>query len=102
MRLCCGLMDGQIWEAALQPVPEGGPEATPMVVLSNEEVLSPADADVGEFTIVEATEDERGTLKQAGYGMPDWDPAQWSGCAACHGEHAEGEARSEGAAEPAP
>ena len=36
-------------------------------------------------------------LKQAGYTMPDWDPAQWLGCGGCH---ADVEEQSEGPAEP--
>jgi hypothetical protein len=77
-------MEGQMWDAALQSAPEG----KQVVVLSNEEVLSPENADFGEFSIVEATEDEREMLKQAGYSMPDWDPLQGSGCAGCHGDDA--------------
>ena len=63
MKLCCGLMDGQLWDASLQPSSEGAAEGGLVVMLSNEEVLSPTDADFGEFTIAEATEDERHTLK---------------------------------------
>lgn len=84
MRLCCGLMEGQMWDAALQPAAEGALEGNRIVVLSNDEMLSPADADFGEFSIVEATADERETLRKAGYSMPDWDPRQGLGCAGCH------------------
>jgi hypothetical protein len=73
-------MEGQMWDAVLESAPEG----KQVVVLSNEEVLSPENADFGEFSIVEATEDEREILKQAGYSMPDWSPSQGSGCAGCH------------------
>ena len=99
MKLCCGLMDGQLWDASLQPSSEGAAEGGLVVMLSNEEVLSPTDADFGEFTIAEATEDERHTLKQAGYNMPDWDPTQWLGCAGCHDDHTELEEQSEGPAD---
>ena len=95
MKLCCGLMDGQLWDATLQPSPGEGSAGGVTVVLSNEEILSPQDADFGEFTIADATEEERRTLKLAGYNMPDWDPAQWLGCGGCHadvGEPAEGPA----------
>lgn len=91
MKLCCGLMDGQLWDATLQPSSERDPEGGAVVVLGNEEVLSPQDADFGEFTIAEATEEERLTMKQAGYNMADWDPTQWSGCAGCHSAHADGD-----------
>jgi hypothetical protein len=77
-------MDGQIWDAVLQPAPEQGPEANPVVVLSNDEVLLPADAEWGEFTIVEATDEERAALKGLGYSMADWNPLQGLGCSGCH------------------
>lgn len=99
MRLRCGLMDGLMWDAALQPAPGEGQEGNPVVVLSNQEVLYPADADLGEFSIVEATADERETLQQAGYFMPDWNPMQGLGCAGCHADEAEGQEPSEGIAE---
>ncbi len=99
MRLCCGLMDGLVWEAALLTPAEGGPEGNPVVVLSNDEVLYPADADLGEFSIVEATQDERETLKRAGYSMPDWDPMPGLGCAGCHTDEPQDEALSQGNAE---
>jgi hypothetical protein len=83
-------MEGQIWDAVLQRLQDEGPEAGPVVVLSNDEVLSPSDADFGEFTIVEATAEERETLKQTGYSMPDWTPPQESGCGECHAEQTEG------------
>jgi len=102
MKLCCGLMEGQLWDATLQPSPEGRSEGGVVVVLSNEEILSPKDADFGEFAIAEATEEERHTLKQAGYAMPDWDPAQWLGCSSCHADHTDDDDRSEGTAEPKP
>jgi len=86
MRLSCGLMDGLMWDAVLQPAPDQGPEGNPVVVLSNDEVLLPADADWGEFTIVEATEEERNTLKGLGYSMADWDPLQGLGCGGCHAD----------------
>jgi hypothetical protein len=77
-------MDGQIWDAVLQPAPARASEATPVVVLSNDEVLLPADAEWGEFTIVEATDEERATLKEIGYSMADWNPLQGLGCGGCH------------------
>jgi len=77
-------MDGLIWDAALQPAPGPGPEGNSVIVLSNNEVLSPADAEWGEFTIVEASDEERATLKGAGYSMADWDPLQGLGCGGCH------------------
>jgi hypothetical protein len=87
MKLCCGLMDGQLWDATLQTSPEGDSEGGPVVVLSNDEILSPQDADFGEFSIADATEEERRNLERAGYHMPDWDPMQWSGCGGCQADH---------------
>lgn len=84
MRLCCGLMDGLMWDATLKPPPEGSSEGNPVVVLGNDEVLRPADADLGEFSIVDATQDEREILKRVGYSMPDWNPMHGLGCAGCH------------------
>jgi hypothetical protein len=98
MKLCCGLMDGQLWDATLQPSPEEGSQGGLVVMLSNDEILSPQDADFGEFAIAEATEEERHTLTQSGYTMPDWDPAQWLGCAGCHVDHADGDDESGGPA----
>jgi len=89
MLLSCGLMDGVMWDAILQPPVAGDPVSQVTVVLSNEEVLSPADAEFGEFAIVEATAEERETLQQAGYSMPDWSPVQGLGCGGCHAEESE-------------
>ena len=86
MLLSCGLMDGVMWDAILQRSTEGDPDGHTTLVLSNEEVLSPADAEFGEFAIVEATAEERERLKQAGYSMPDWSPVQGLGCGGCHAE----------------
>jgi hypothetical protein len=83
MKLCCGLMEGQLWDAALQPSPEGSPAGGLIVVLSNEEVLSPENAEFGEFTILEATAEERAALTGAGYSMPDWEPGDAQACSAC-------------------
>jgi len=102
MKLCCGLMDGQLWDATLQTSPEGDSEGGPVVVLSNDEILSPQDADFGEFSIADATEEERRSLKQAGYNMPDWDPMQWLGCSGSHGGHADVEEPADGSSEPKP
>jgi hypothetical protein len=99
MRLCCGLMEGQMWDAVLQPSPKASSETQPLIVLSNDEVLSPADADFGEFTIVEATAEERETLKQAGYSMPDWTPLQGLSCAAGPTDQVEDEDEPKGSTE---
>ncbi len=96
MKLCCGLMDGQLWDAVLQTSPEGNSDGGRVVVLSNDEVLSPQDADFGEFSIAEATEEERQSLTQAGYYMPDWDPMQWLGCSGCHADHTDIDEQSDG------
>lgn len=102
MKLCCGLMDGQLWDATLQATPDGDSESGPVVVLSNDEVLSPKDADFGEFSIAEATDEERRSLQQAGYNMPDWDPTQWLGCGGCHADHAGADEKSDGSGELTP
>ena len=49
------------------------------------EILSAEDAEFGEFTIAEATADERAALAQGGYSLVDWTPEPVSACAACHG-----------------
>ena len=74
MRLSCGLMSGQRWDAALVPSPEHPEGARQIVVLDNEEILLPADADFGSFSIVEATAEERAALRASGYSMLDWTP----------------------------
>jgi hypothetical protein len=88
MKLSCGLMEGLLWEATLQASAVEGSGGRPVVVLSNEEILSSEDAEFGEFSIVEATADERAALAQGGYSLADWrlDP---SACAACHGGECE-------------
>jgi mono/diheme cytochrome c family protein len=78
-------MDGQLWEATLQPSPEEGQAGRVVLVLSNDEVVQPADVAFGEFSLVEATPAEREALAQAGYEIPDWEPSADAGCAACHG-----------------
>jgi hypothetical protein len=83
MKLSCGLMEGQLWDATLQPSPEVGSDGGLVVVLSNEEILSPENAEFGEFSIVEATEEERAALTGAGYTVPDWQPDQSPACSAC-------------------
>lgn len=100
MKLCCGLMEGQFWEATLQSSVEGAAEGGLVVVLSNEEILSPENAEFGEFSIVEASAEERRRLEKAGYSMPDWSSLQGLGCVACPTEPAEGEHRPEGKSEP--
>ncbi len=74
MRLSCGLMSGQRWEASLAESPEHPDGTRQIVVLENEEVLLPADAEFGSFSIVEATPEERRVLQVSGYTMPDWSP----------------------------
>ncbi len=96
MKLCCGLMDGQLWDATLEASPDGGAEHGPVVVLSNGEFLSPQEADFGEFSIADATEEERHALKQAGYTMPDWNPVRWLECGGCHANDADVEDRLDG------
>jgi hypothetical protein len=88
-------MDGQMWDATLEPAPEGAPEGRLVLVLSNEELLWPDDAEFGEFTVVEATDAEREALRQAGYAMPDWTPEQAPTCLAYLEAEPETETRAE-------
>ena len=88
MKLSCGLMEGQLWEATLRAFAVEGSGGRPVIVLSNEEILSSEDAEFGEFTIVEATADERAALAQGGYSLADW-TSESSACATCHGGECE-------------
>jgi len=72
MKLCCGLMGRADVGCRSAAVAGRMPRRRCGRVLSNEEVLLPQDADFGEFTIAEATEEERRTMQQAGYNMADW------------------------------
>jgi hypothetical protein len=72
MRLCCGLLGNLILEARLAAEEAGAAPERRVVVLESEEVLLPEDAEFGEFGLVEATQEEREALRQAGYSMPDW------------------------------
>lgn len=74
MKLRSSLMDGLTWEATLSSAPAGSSGGSPVIVLDNEEILSPEDAAFGDFSILEATEVEREALRQAGYSLPDWTP----------------------------
>jgi mono/diheme cytochrome c family protein len=85
MQLSCGLMDGLLWDATLQPSTEEGQAGRTVLVLSNEEVVQPTDIAFGEFSLVEATAEERAALLAAGYDIPDWEPSAGPGCASCHG-----------------
>jgi hypothetical protein len=78
-------MDGQLWEATLQSSAEEGQAGRVVLVLSNEEVVQPADIGFGEFSLVEATAEERAGLVAAGYDIPDWEPSAAPGCGSCHG-----------------
>ncbi len=98
MRLRCGIMDGQMWDAVLEPTT--GEAAGAIVVLSNAEALLPADADFGEFTVVDATDGEREMLRRAGYSMPDWTPGDAPGCGGCHADEADELTRADDQAEP--
>ena len=89
MKLSCGLMEGLHWEATLQASAGESSGGRPVVVLSNEEILSPEDAEFGEFTIVEASADERAALAQGGYSLVDWTPDPVSACVARHGGECE-------------
>ena len=89
MKFSCGLMDGLLWEATLQAPAGEGSGGRPVVVLSNEEILSPEDAEFGEFTIAEATADERAARAKGGYSLADWTPDPVSACAACQGGECE-------------
>jgi hypothetical protein len=72
------LMNGLTWDARLSTAPTDTLAGHPVLVLDNEEILSPEDATFGEFSLVEATAEEREALRQAGYSLPDWTPGQQS------------------------
>ncbi len=76
MKLCCGLLGNVTLEARLAGEAAVVAPGRKVVVLESEEVLLPEDAEYGEFSIVEATGEEREGLRQAGYSLPDWDPSQ--------------------------
>lgn len=76
MKLCCGLLGNVTLEARLAGEAAVVAPGRKVVVLESEEVLLPEDAEYGEFSIVEATGEEREDLRQAGYSLPDWDPSQ--------------------------
>ena len=72
MRLKSALFSGLDWDARLTSERRDSGDRSPVVVLSNEEVLSPSDATFGEFKILDASAEERKLLAEAGYTMPDW------------------------------
>ena len=76
MKLRSALMNDLTWDARLSAAPADSPTGQAVLVLDNEEVLSPEDAAFGDFSIVEATAGERKALRQAGYSLPDWTPGQ--------------------------
>ncbi|HSB82573.1 MAG TPA: hypothetical protein VLM91_27675 [Candidatus Methylomirabilis sp.] len=73
MKLRSALMHGLTWDARLSGLPSDSPRQA-VLVLDNEEILSSEDAAFGEFSILEATAEEREALRQAGYSLPDWSP----------------------------
>lgn len=74
MKLRSALMNDLTWDARLSSVLADSPTGQAVLVLDNEEVLSPEDAAFGDFSLVEATAGEREALRQAGYSLPDWSP----------------------------
>jgi hypothetical protein len=76
VKLRSALMNDLTWDARLSTVPADSPSGQAVLVLDNEEILSPEDAAFGDFSIVEATTGEREALRQAGYSLPDWTPEQ--------------------------
>ena len=74
MKLRSELMNGLVWEATLTTDSTCSPPGRIVVLLENEEVLTPEDAEFGEFQIVEAREAERDALRKAGYSLADWIP----------------------------
>jgi hypothetical protein len=69
-------MNGLTWDAMFSPALADTLAGHAVLVLDNEEILSPEDAAFGDFSIVEATAAEREALRQAGYSLPDWPPDQ--------------------------
>lgn len=76
MKVRSGLMSGLTWDAMLAAAPADSLSGHAVLVLDNEEVLSPEDAAFGEFSLVEASAEEREALRRAGYTLPDWTPDQ--------------------------
>ena len=74
MKLRSALMNDLTSAARLCSMPAYSPTGQAVLVLDNEEILSPEDAVFGDFSIVEATAGEREALHQAGYSLPDWSP----------------------------
>lgn len=74
MKLRSALMHGLTWSARLSSLPADSPGGQAVLVLDNEEILASEDAAFGEFSIVEASAEEREALRQAGYSLPDWTP----------------------------
>jgi len=72
MRLKSALFSGLAWDARLTSEEPASTDGSQIVVLSNQEVLSPSDAEFGEFKIVDASAEERELLAKAGYTMADW------------------------------
>jgi len=62
------------------------------------EILSSEDAEFGEFTIAEASADERAALAQGGYSLADWTPDPVSACAAVSRGRMRGSGRVPGTA----
>jgi hypothetical protein len=76
MKIRSGLMNGLTWDAMLSTAPSDSLAGHAVLILDNEEILSPEDAAFGDFSILEATAGEREALRQAGYSLPDWTPGQ--------------------------
>ena len=74
MKLCAMLMNGLMWEATLTTDSTDSSPGCAVVLLENEEVLTPEDAEFGGFQVVEATEAERDALRKGGYSLADWIP----------------------------
>jgi len=76
MKLRSSLMNDLTWDAILSPAPADSSSGRSVIVLDNEEILTPEDADFGGFSIVGATDWEREALRHAGYSLSDWVPDQ--------------------------
>jgi hypothetical protein len=72
MRLKSALFNGLDWDAILTADAPDSAEGIPVILLSNNEVLSTSDAEFGEFKIVDASDAERTLLAQGGYTLADW------------------------------
>ncbi len=75
MKLSCGLLENLMLRASLEQRTLRA-DGLAVVILESGEALLPDDAGFGDFSIVEASAEEREGLQEAGYSMPEFDPGR--------------------------